>query len=171
MLFFIGWGSPQGNAAASLASLITQTGVRRALANWSQGSEAGNRNISMDVQDPAAKHTSNREQSSVQNKGLCVCKTFFCAFRRLRQELRVLYGDACGMEFLERGSATELEASYHANAFPYGDHPMQVLIIFPAAILVNDLYIIPLLTCCCPRGTEPKAAASCHELPLGACNV
>ncbi|CAE7437322.1 DISP3 [Symbiodinium sp. CCMP2592] len=38
---------------------------------------------------------------------------------------------------------------------------LNVLIIFPAAILVNDLYIIPLLTCCC-RKRSPEGRHSDH---------
>eukprot|EP00439_Symbiodinium_sp_Y106_P073783 s1303_g13.t9 len=38
---------------------------------------------------------------------------------------------------------------------------LNVLIIFPAAILVNDLYIIPLLTCCC-RKRSPEGRRSGH---------
>ena len=39
----------------------------------------------------------------------------------------------------------------------------EVLIIFPAAILVNDLYIIPLLTCCC-RKRSPEGRIE-REMP------
>ena len=75
---------------------------------------------------------------------------------RFVEEFRLLHGNARGMEFLECLLPSDLVRPYRVPSRAVKE--LQVLIIFPAAILVNDLYVIPLLTCCC-RKRSPEGIA------------